>query len=445
MHPWRVRFAPSPTGFLHLGVTRIALINACAAQKTSGAFILRLDDTDAKRDQEIYAESILNDLRWLGLSWDKHFRQSDPERQLAYQQAVERLIASEHLYPCYETPEELEAQREEQRSLGLPPVYNRSQSGSRENPVYWRFRLFSGEATWEDQQLGSVTVPLQALSDPVVVRQDGSVGYLLASVIDDIDSGVTHILRGADHITNTAMQWCMFRALLPEKEPPIFGHFPLLKNTEGQKLSKRRGDLTLQSLRDQGMHPMALVSFLLALGTAHAPHVTTDWNTLLEAFDIDAFGHSNSIVLDEGQLWKHNFSLLKTLPFVNVQDILAQRMMLTESAWNLWKDTVDSIDTLQASIEKLSQENGTVSFSSDEARVLQAALENLPNPLDSEAWEIWIQAIQRQTGLKGRAIYHPMRLALSGQDKGPLLRDLVLFLGYETVQRRLYKALHPDG
>jgi glutamyl-tRNA synthetase len=272
-----VRFAPSPTGYLHVGNARIALVNYLFARRHGGRFLLRFDDTDPERSRDTYREAILHDLAWLGLGWDETFRQS--ERRALYDEWAARLIAAGRLYPCYETEEELRFKREQRRRRGLPPVYDRAALALTEaerraleakgRRPHWRFKLSAGNVVWEDLVLGRREVKLSAVSDPVLIRADGTPLYTFTSVVDDIERGVTHILRGEDHVTNTGVQHDLFAAL--GAPPPAFGHLPLLIDAEGGKLSKRLEGLSLRSLRRDGIEPRALAAYLVALGSGREP------------------------------------------------------------------------------------------------------------------------------------------------------------------------------
>ncbi|RMF74404.1 MAG: glutamate--tRNA ligase, partial [Alphaproteobacteria bacterium] len=294
--PVVVRFAPSPTGHLHLGNVRAAVLNWLFARRHGGRFILRFDDTDPGRVREEYVTAIREDLAWLGLDWDEEIRQSS--RIDRYRAAAERLKEAGRLYPCYETPEELALKRRVQRMRGRPPVYDRTALGLSEEErarleaegrrPHWRFLLATDAAVeWEDLIRGHQRIDPASLSDPVLIRADGSFLYLLPSVVDDIDLGVTHVIRGEDHVTNTAEQIQLITAL--GGKLPAFAHFPLMLGPDGRPLSKRAGDISLRRLREEGVLPLAVLALLATLGTGRAPESVTSREELIADFDIGAF------------------------------------------------------------------------------------------------------------------------------------------------------------
>ncbi len=261
-----VRFAPSPTGRIHVGNLRPALLNWLFARREGGQFLLRFDDTDLERSREDYVEGIREDLRWLGVTWDIEARQS--QRFDVYAAAVERLKAAGRLYPAYDTPDELERRRKRQLARGLPPVYDRAALKLTEaeraeledsgRKPHWRFRLEDRTMAWSDAIRGEQTIEAASMSDPVLVREDGTYLYTLPSVVDDIEFGITHVIRGEDHVANTGVQIQIFEAL--EAKPPVFGHHNLLITAEGEALSKRLGSLSIRSLREEGLEPLAILS-----------------------------------------------------------------------------------------------------------------------------------------------------------------------------------------
>lgn len=432
----RCRFAPSPTGFLHLGSARIALWNALWAFKTGGEVLLRIDDTDAERNQDVFLHALPEDLQWMGVTWTERFSQST--RHPIYLQAIEALKASGRLYPCFETPEELEEQRAAQRAQNKPPVYDRSalkgKKGSAAVPA-WRFLLKDAPVRWEDAVLGPVSMGFESMSDPLVVRPDGGVGYLLANVIDDVKTRMTHVWRGADHVTNTAVHIQMFEAL--GARVPTFGHLPLMNNLEGQKLSKRRQDLTVRALRERGLHPMALASFLTALGTAHAPAVAASLEELAKNWNPEDYKSGGALMFDENALWAHNIKTLRALPWEEARlTLFAVAPALSENVWALLKNEVDTLEDV--AFWSALPEPEALALSDSERAVCKSALLHLPeNPWD--ALKSWTLAVKEDTGCSGRALYHPLRLALTGRETGPSFATLLQILGTERVRARLEK------
>ena len=335
-----VRFAPSPTGYIHIGNARTALFNWLIAKKAGGKFILRYDDTDTERSKQEYAEAIAADLNWLGIKPDLVARQS--ARIASYDAAAERLKAEGLLYPCYETPDELERRRRLRRAQGLPPVYDRSALTLKESDreafeaegrkPHWRYLLpnFSRDSqrigrrdiAWDDLCRGHQTVDIGSLSDPVLIREDGSYLYTLPSIIDDIDLGVTHVVRGDDHVTNTAVQICLFEAL--GGKAPVFAHHNLLTTATGEGLSKRIGSLSIGSLRDDGYEPLAVAALAVLIGTSDAVAPVASLDALAELFDIAHVSRAPAR-FDPSELDGLNARFLHATPFDDVADRLAAK------------------------------------------------------------------------------------------------------------------------
>ncbi|HYF09577.1 MAG TPA: glutamate--tRNA ligase, partial [Acetobacteraceae bacterium] len=324
----KVRFAPSPTGLLHVGNARIALANWLLARRHGGTFLLRLDDTDAERSRPEFAAAIEEDLRWLGLDWDALERQS--ARLDRYVAAKERLVQAGRLYPCFESEEELAAKRERRRRIGKPPVYDREalkmtreqyeRALANGKQPYWRFLLSARTVSWEDGVLGQRGVKLPAISDPVLIRADGTPLYTFCSVVDDLDHGITHVIRGEDHVTNTGIQLDIFEALGGRPDAVGFAHLPLLTDTDGGPLSKRLGSVSLRQLRQDGVEPEALAGYLAALGSSTDP-VPGMPAELVERFDIGRVSHSTAR-FDVRQLLALNRRVLHAMPFQRVRDRL---------------------------------------------------------------------------------------------------------------------------
>ncbi len=438
----RVRFAPSPTGYLHAGNARIAVVNALAAKAAGGEMLLRLDDTDVARGRQEYADAIVQDLAWLGLEWSMQVRQID--RLALYEAAAEKLRASGRLYPCFESEEELAYKREQRRRLGKPPVYDRAAlkmtaeqrakaEGNGKRP-YWRFLLSTETVHWDDAVLGERRVKLPAVSDPVLVRADGSFLYTFTSVVDDIDLAITQVIRGEDHVTNTGIQTDIFHAL--GAEPPGFAHLPLLADAEGGKLSKRIGSLSLRGLRGDGVEPEVVVGFLAALGTSHAP-VAGSIASLAEGFDLSQYGTS-AARFDPAQLLALNRRHLHGLDFAAVRDRLPPGA--TEAFWNAVRGNLDLLSEARGWWDVAA---GTIvpPVIEGEADFLRAALAALPaGPWDGGVWESWIGAVKDATGRKGKALFLPLRLALTGEEHGPELREILPLIGPERARMRLRVA-----
>ena len=438
----KVRFAPSPTGKLHVGNARMALLNWLHARQAGGSFLLRLDDTDPERSTEAYAAAIQEDLAWLGLEWDQLERQS--ARLARYDAAAEALKAAGRLYPCYETPEELELKRRLQRKSGRPPVYDRAalklsaeerralQSEGRQ--PHWRFKLEEGAVTWEDLARGPQEVDCAHLSDPILVREDGSYLYTLPSVVDDIELGVTDVLRGEDHVTNTAVQIQLLRAL--GGEPPRYAHFPLLVGAGGESLSKRLGSLTLESLWGEGLEPMALNAYLAHLGTPDPAEPRLSLAELVEGFDLARFGRATPKFSAE-ELWQLNARLLHILPYEAVRPWLEARG-LTDFDEALWLAVRPNLKQRGDAGEWYAVCRREVAPAIEDADYLAEAAELLPpEPWDEGTWGAWTGALKEKTGRKGKALFHPLRLALTGREQGPELKALLPLIGRKRAERRL--------
>lgn len=441
----RVRFAPSPTGHLHVGNARIALINWLFARKAGGSFLLRLDDTDTARSRAEYAAAIAEDLRWLGLDWDGGpLRQS--ERLARYAEAADALKAAGRLYPCWESEEELAAKRKQRLARGLAPVYDRAALALTEEqrarafasgkPPYWRFRLSDGEVAWEDLVLGRRAVKLPAVSDPVLVRADGSPLYIFASAIDDLDFRVTHIIRGEDHVTNTGVQLDILTALGADTAGLRFAHLPLLVDAAGEPLSKRLGSLSLRALRADGVTPEALAGYLARLGTPDeaVPALPRD---LLGGFDLARFGKSPPR-FDIRQLLALNRRVLQGLPFPAVRDRLPEGA--TEAFWHAVRGNLDLLSEARGWWEVVAGRIVPPPLL-EEAQFLRAALDTLPpEPWDEATAKAWAAKLAEATGRKGRALWRPLRLALTGEEHGPDMAALLPLIGRARAAERLRLA-----
>jgi len=434
-----LRFAPSPTGRLHLGNARTALVNWLYARRHGGRLILRIDDTDRERSTDAFEAGILEDLRWLGLDWDARCRQS--ERGAVYQAAFARLQQEGAVYPAYETAEELAAKRAAQRARGLPPVYDRSALRLTESErlaleaegrrPHWRFRLEGEAVAWSDLVQGELFIPGGALSDPILHKADGSWTYTLASVVDDIDLGISHVIRGDDHRTNTAVQLELFRALAAA--PPAFAHLPLLTGPGGAPLSKRSGDWSLEDYRRQEIEPHAIRLTLASIGTDRQATSETSLEALVQGFDLARFGRS-SAVLDPDQLRRTSAAVFQSLPL----DAVRRGTGLADLAareWAVLRSNAQNPTDLQAWLAIIREPLSPVI---EDAALLRTAADLLPDALDDALTAAaWLKAVGQATGTKGRALMHPIRLALTARDHGPKLADLLPLLGRERVEQRL--------
>jgi glutamyl-tRNA synthetase len=440
----RVRFAPSPTGLLHVGNARIAILNFLFARRLEGEFLLRLDDTDRARSRPKYAEAILRDLSWLGLAWRGPLHQS--ERLARYAEAADALRAGGRLYACYETEMELKVKREALRRRGLPPVYDRAglrlsdaeraraEAGGRR--PYWRFRLSDRVVVWEDLVLGERRVPLSSASDPVLVREDGMPLYTFTSIVDDRDFGVTHVIRGEDHVTNTAVQIDLWDARDPGVPAPAFAHLPLLADDAGGKLSKRLQSLSIRTLREDGIEAMALVSYLARLGTGGDPEPAS-LETLAKSFDFAAFSRSPAR-FDMRQLLALNRHVLQALPFSAVVDRLPAGA--TEDFWVAVRGNIELLTEVRHWWQVVAGKIAPAVLKGEGAFLRQALDLLPPEPWGEGTFAGYTKALAAASGRRGRALFHPLRLALTGEEEGPALARLLPLMGRTRALERLRLA-----
>jgi glutamyl-tRNA synthetase len=443
-----VRFAPSPTGYLHVGNARVALINALLAGGQAGCFVLRFDDTDLERSKDEYVQGIRRDLHWLGLTWQDEYFQS--KRLDRYTAAAEALKASGRLYACYETPEELDYMRRRQRARGKPPIYDRSALDLTAEQIaayeaegrkpHWRFKLAEGTIQWEDLCRGTCTYDAAHLSDPVLIRADGTFLYMMPSAVDDAEMGITDVVRGEDHVTNTAVQIQLFEAL--GQTPPRFAHLPLLVDSQGQGLSKRLGSMSLGDLRQEGLEPMAVVSLLGRLGSSDAIEPFEDMDGLLKAFDIGHFGRSTPR-FDTAELHRLNQKIIHAMPW----EVAGPRLHALgldhadEAFWlavrgnlTLLPDAKEWYQVIHGSVAPVAVAPGDSAFYAAARSLLPAA------PWDAQTWKSWTTALKTETGRKGKDLFMPLRRALTGHDHGPEMSTLLPLLGPDTVLARLPAA-----
>ncbi len=432
-----VRFAPSPTGLLHAGNARTALLNWLFARKTGGRFLLRIDDTDQARSTKAFEEAIYRDLAWLGLSHDLTDRQCN--RLKIYSTAFYRLQQSGHVYPCYESEVELDRQRALLKARRKPPIYDRSGlsltpaqraalEGEGRRP-HWRFKLSRRKVAWTDLVRGPVEIDTSTMSDPVLVREDGAFLYTLPSVADDIDFAITHVVRGEDHVTNTAAQIEIFEAL--GGAVPQFAHFSLLVGKSGEALSKRLGSLSLESLRDDGIEPAAVASYLAKIGTSDPvePHLSLD--ALAAEFDFAKIGRAPAH-FDPEELAALNAKTLHAMPYAAVASRLEG---VSEALWDAIKPNLTRLADARPLAGLVT--GAVTPVIEDAALAAKAAALLPPEPWDETTWPAWTKAVAAETGAKGRGLFHPLRLALTGLDHGPELKKLLPLIGRAKALARL--------
>jgi glutamyl-tRNA synthetase len=430
------RFAPSPTGYLHVGNLRTALFNHLIARKSGGQFILRLDDTDPERSKQEYADAIQEDLEWLGLTWDRVERQS--ARLDRYAAAADDLRARGRFYEAWETPVELDLKRKKQLNMGQPPVYDRAAlalSDDRKAELraergqgVWRFKLDHQRIEWTDGILGDLSIDAASVSDPVLIRGDGQVLYTLASVVDDTDMGITHVVRGSDHVTNTATQIQIIAAL--GGTVPAFAHHSLLTGPQGEALSKRLGTLSLRDLRAAGVEPMALLSHMARIGSSQPVELAADLDELAAGFDLDHFG-SAPTKFDVDDLYPLTARLLHETPFDTVADEIAALGVPADLAPAFWDVARANITTRKDLPEwwALFRDGATPLVADEDRDFVAEAFAMLPDPpYSATTWGDWTGDVKQATGRKGKGLFMPLRKAVTGRERGPEMADVMRLL-----------------
>ncbi|PQV53616.1 glutamyl-tRNA synthetase [Defluviimonas denitrificans] len=429
------RFAPSPTGYIHVGNLRTALMNYLIARKTGGTFILRLDDTDQERSKQEYMDGIKQDLDWLGLHWDRIEQQS--KRLDRYAEVADGLRASGDLYEVFETPTELDLKRKKLLNMGKPPVYDRAgldlstaekDKLRAEKDPYWRFKLDQQRTEWTDGILGPVSIDTASVSDPVLIRADGQVLYTFASSVDDVDMGITHIVRGADHVTNTATQVQIMRAI--GGTPPAFAHHSLLTGPQGEGLSKRLGTLSLRDLRAEGVAKEALLSLMARLGSSQPVELMMSLDEIADGFELSQFGAAPT-KFDAEDLWPLTRARNHALPFETVKDRIAALGVpdgMAERFWRVASQNITRLDDL-GHWWTLCRDGAEPVVAAEDAAFVKEAMALLPPPPYSDTtWAEWTAAVKDKTGRKGKGLFMPLRLAVTGEAQGPDMGELMPLL-----------------
>ena len=430
------RFAPSPTGYIHVGNLRTALMNYLIARKAGGSFILRIDDTDPERSKKEYVDAIKQDLEWLGLQWDRVERQS--ERLDRYHDAADKLRENGRFYEAFETPTELDLKRKKQLNMGKPPVYDRAALDlsdeekaalrAERGDGVWRFKLDHERIEWADGILGDISIDAASVSDPVLIRGDGQFLYTLASVVDDTEFGVTHVVRGSDHVTNTATQIQIIKAL--GGSVPEFAHHSLLTGPQGEALSKRLGTLALRDLREQGVQPMALLSLMARLGYSDPVELRSDMAELIEGFDIGRFGAAPT-KFDVQDLFPLTGRYLQTLPLEAVQtqvEALGVPADKQAAFWDVAKENITTLKDLEG-WWVLCRDGAEPLIADEDKEFIAEAMALLPDgPYDAATWGSWTAAVKEATGRKGKSLFMPLRKAVTGMERGPDMSALLALM-----------------
>tara|TARA_Y100000590_G_scaffold319894_1_gene362053 strand:- start:3241 stop:4572 length:1332 start_codon:yes stop_codon:yes gene_type:complete len=436
------RFAPSPTGLIHIGNARSAALNWAYIINKGGKFILRIDDTDDQRNNKKYEDIIKKDLNWLGVNWSKTFNQSS--RKELYQKKIEFLKNQKRIYPCFETQEELSLKRKTLLASGQPPIYDRSALKLSEEQInknivsgkkpHWRFKLEDKIVEWEDLIKNKITFDCNKLSDPIVIREDDSLLYHLPSVIDDINEEITDVIRGEDHITNTAFHIQMFEAL--EAKIPSFGHHPFLIDEHGKNLSKRLGSLSINALKDEGFENITILNYLLRVGTSKNLLIEKNIESLIKKFNIKDIGTA-SPKFSKKNLEIINKNILQSYNYIDVK-LKFKKLNYNNVSEDFWLFVKNNIDYFKDFIKWLEIINSNNKFTITDEPLLQVAARLLPEePYSISTWENWTKKISKETGKTGKKLYMPLRLALTGQDKGPELKFLLPLLKKEHILKKL--------
>jgi glutamyl-tRNA synthetase len=435
------RFAPSPTGLLHVGNIRTALFNYLFSLKNSGKFILRIDDTDSERSTEEFSNQILNDLDWLGIKIDEIHKQS--ERLEIYKVYFQKLIDCNYVYKCYETAEELDTKRKRLVARRMPPVYDRSSLYLSDDEVkqyldegrkpYWRFKLSGKRTNFNDLIRGEVSVDTSAQSDPVIVREDGGFLYNLPSVIDDIEMGITNIIRGEDHVTNSGIQVEMFKCL--EKEPPIFGHHPLLVDENGDPFSKRNSAASVKGLMEENYEPMAINSLNASIGTSLEINIFKSLNDIANEIDLNQIARAPAR-FSMNQLSRLNSDILSRLDIETVSERLKSNdIIFDQKIWDVIKSNIRNINEYKEWYEII---NGSIKVENLDQDFINLTESLLPlEPWDDSTWGDWIALIKKSSDKKGKDLFLPLRRAITGLNDGPELKNIILLMGYDKMKTRL--------
>ncbi|HCI48466.1 MAG: glutamate--tRNA ligase [Alphaproteobacteria bacterium RIFCSPLOWO2_01_FULL_45_8] len=443
----KTRFAPSPTGYIHVGNCRTLLVNWLFTRAQKGIFLLRLDDTDLERSEKKYERALLEDLAWLGLDYDDYIKQSD--RMARYAEVADILKKEGHLYPCYETSEELEFKRKRQAAQGLPPLYDRAaltltgpqrQAYEKEGrKPHWRFLIKDEAIEWNDMVRGPLHFEGRNLSDPVLIREDGVVLYTFASVVDDMDTKITHIIRGEDHLTNTAVQVQVWEALGLPKNTLTFGHLSLLQGAEGSQLSKRLGTESIRDFREKGILPMAINSLLAKIGTSDSVQPVQTLDELMTTFDIKKFSRATpKFSTDELQTLNE-----KLIHHMSYEEALKQSHFphLDKSFWEAVRPNLKTLSDL-SDWWFVCRGQVETRISPEDVAFITHAKDRLPvGPWTENPWEGWKTLLQQTTDRKGKSLFQPLRQALTGQEHGPELKTILWLMGPDIAHERLRGAL----
>ena len=442
----KCRFAPSPTGLLHVGNARSAVLNWAYAKKNNGNFILRIDDTDHSRSTKEFEDKIKENLSWLGLDWDETFNQSN--RVNNYNSKIDILKSTGKLYPCFESTEELSLKKKSLLSSGKPPIYDRSALLMTEDEInkkinlglkpHWRFKLDEGLIKWNDLIKGEVKFDTKNLSDPILIREDGSLLYHLPSVFDDVEEEISHIIRGEDHISNTAFHIQIFTAL--SSEPPLFAHHPFLTDQDGKGFGKRIGSLSIENLKSDGFEEISIINYLLNIGSSEDIKPETDLQKLIENFDLKNISNSSAKFSDT-VLKSLNSDVLKNYSVEQVIDKISSQIngVDIEKIWTFSQNNIVFLKDIEIWLKTIKNIIDLKDYNIPEI-LINTAIENIPDePFTYDTWDTWVKSISVKTGLKGKNLYMPLRLVLTGKEKGPQLKNFLPLLDRQTILSKFGK------
>ena len=442
----KCRFAPSPTGKIHIGNARSAIINWIFCKQNDGEFVLRIDDTDQIRSSKEFEKTIISDLKWLGLDWNYTFNQSS--RQRIYEENIKFLKDIKRLYPCFETEEEIALKKKSLLSSGKPPIYDRASLKLSEEEInfkiksgkkpHWRFKLDNDQIYWHDLIKGKVSFDPNNLSDPVLIREDGSLLYHLPSVIDDIQENITHIVRGEDHIANTAYHIQIFRAL--KSDVPTFAHHPFLTDDQGKGFSKRMGSLSIESFKNEGFENLTLLNYFSFIGSSKNIYPTIDIKEIINKFDISIISKSSAKFSKEA-LVSLNQDTIKLFNFKQIEHRLShlKKILHKEKLWRFVKNNITFIHEVSTWENIILKINNYEELNIDKS-FLDIAADELPNdPYDENTWDSWTSKIKNRTGFKGKELFMPLRLILTGQSHGPELKYLLPLFDKKAILQKLGK------
>lgn len=446
---YKVRFAPSPTGYMHLGNARMAIFNFLLAQQVNADYILRIDDTDDTKVKQDYIDAIKEDLNWLGIKWDITFQQS--HRMELYNQFLDKLKIENLVYPCYETKEELLYNKKLQLSMGKPPIYDRKmlflthekeqQYLKEGRKPYYRLKINHENIRWHDLVKGELQFHGMHISDPVVVREDGRFLYLLTSVLDDIEYNISHIIRGEDHVVNTAIQLQIMQ-YLKHHTLPKFAHLPLITNEKGAGLAKRDGSLSIRQLQQEGFTALAIFNYLTSIGLAEDNQIYDNISQLVQDFNLEKY-NSSAVQFDQNKLYKFNLFFIKNMDFNNIAQQARQWLDIdiSQEFWQCIKDNIHNFQDIKTWFDICYSNQINLNEQYADKNLAQLLFEYFPDQLTSTTIKDWLEQIKKLSSLKGKQLFIAIRYIISEREDGPELTNLILNIDYDVLKNRIKQVL----